>query len=69
MRRRSFLSAPLAAALVPPLGGQARAAPGEARRLIVIMLRGAVDGLNVVVPYTDPETTRIVLNRAIGLTA
>jgi hypothetical protein len=25
--------------------------------------------IELVVPYTDPETTRIVLNRAIGLTA
>jgi uncharacterized protein (DUF1501 family) len=34
----------------------ARAMPSSARpkRLIVIFLRGAVDGLNVVVPYADP---------------
>ncbi len=32
------------------------AAPdGNPRRLIVIFLRGAVDGLNVVVPYSDPN--------------
>jgi uncharacterized protein (DUF1501 family) len=32
------------------------AAPGSnPRRLIVIFLRGAVDGLNVVVPYNDPN--------------
>lgn len=27
----------------------------QPRRLVVIMLRGAVDGLNVVAPYTDPH--------------
>jgi uncharacterized protein (DUF1501 family) len=32
------------------------AAPGNnPRRLIVVFLRGAVDGLNVVVPYSDPN--------------
>src|SRR4029077_6809661 len=32
----------------------AAAADGPPRRLVVIMLRGAVDGLNVVVPHGDP---------------
>jgi uncharacterized protein (DUF1501 family) len=52
--RRSLLRAPLAAALLP-LGRSAWAASAEGgpRRLVVIMLRGAVDGLNVVVPYDD----------------
>ena len=33
------------------LGGEA--ADGVSKRLIVILLRGAVDGLNVVVPYAE----------------
>lgn len=39
-----------------PLGRSAWAAVAEdgPRRLIVILLRGAVDGLNVVVPYAEP---------------
>ncbi len=45
-----------AGALLLPLGGGAWAAAAEGgpRRLIVILLRGAVDGLNVVVPYAEP---------------
>ena len=58
MRRRSFLSAPLAMALPLPLGGHAWAAAGRPRRLIVIMLRGAVDVPNIVVPHTDPAYYR-----------
>jgi uncharacterized protein (DUF1501 family) len=60
--RRLVLKASAGAALLP-LGGRAWAAPAEAcpgrsgddspQRLIVILLRGAVDGLNVVVPYAD----------------
>lgn len=37
----------------------AAAGPAPAtRRLVVVMLRGAVDGLSVVVPYADPEYRR-----------
>jgi uncharacterized protein (DUF1501 family) len=45
-----------AGAALLPLGGGAWAcaAEGGPQRLIVILLRGAVDGLNVVVPYGDP---------------
>lgn len=52
IRRRDFLSG--AAALLP-LGPHAwaMAAEGGPQRLIVILLRGAVDGLNVVVPYAE----------------
>jgi uncharacterized protein (DUF1501 family) len=53
MRRRDLLA--LSAASLLPLGGGAWAAPmgGGPRRLVVVMLRGAVDGLNVVIPYGD----------------
>jgi uncharacterized protein (DUF1501 family) len=61
MKRRHFLKA-IAAAGIVPLGSASWAAssaePRE-RRLIVVMLRGAVDGLNVVVPYTDPTYYRL----------
>jgi uncharacterized protein (DUF1501 family) len=57
MNRRDFLTLSTAAALVP-LGGGAWAATGaaggsEGKRLVVVLLRGAVDGLNVVVPYAE----------------
>jgi uncharacterized protein (DUF1501 family) len=60
MHRRDFLkSMTLAgsAALALPLGTSSWAATGDAsaRKLIVVMLRGAVDGLNVVAPYADPR--------------
>ncbi|MBB5190841.1 uncharacterized protein (DUF1501 family) [Silvimonas terrae] len=60
MHRRDFLKlAALSGSLIVPLGHNAwgaTAAPGApaGKRLVVIMLRGAVDGLNVVTPYGDP---------------
>jgi uncharacterized protein (DUF1501 family) len=58
MNRRRFLSSGLAAAsgLALPIGRAgwfARASETDGKRLIVIFLRGAVDGLNVLVPYGD----------------
>jgi uncharacterized protein (DUF1501 family) len=52
MRRRDFLGA---TAALFSLGSDAWAvtAEGGTRRLIVILLRGAIDGLNVVVPYAE----------------
>ncbi len=62
MRRRDFLRAAAAASaagvlLLGPHAWVARAASGDSsrKRLVVIFLRGAVDGLNVVVPYGDSE--------------
>jgi uncharacterized protein (DUF1501 family) len=53
MRRRDFLTA--AGLALSPIGPAAWAATGDGgpKRLIVILLRGAVDGLNVVVPHGD----------------
>ncbi len=52
--RRLMLQASAAAALLPlGCGAWAATAEGGPKRLIVILLRGAVDGLNVVVPYAD----------------
>ena len=58
MKRRDFLGyAATAGAMLLPFGREAWAAsvPEAAtqRKLIVIMLRGAVDGLSVVAPYAD----------------
>jgi len=61
MRRRDLLLLSAGAALVP-LGGGAWATAGAVgpqaggsagQRLVVVLLRGAVDGLNVVVPYGE----------------
>jgi uncharacterized protein (DUF1501 family) len=67
MYRRSLLKAPLAAAFLP-LGRSAWAMLAEdgPRRLIVIMLRGAVDGLNVVVPHTEAAYYRARRSIAIA---
>ena len=53
---RRFFVAAAGGAVVLPLGGGAWAAAAEGgrKRLVVILLRGAVDGLNVVVPFGDP---------------
>lgn len=70
MDRRLFLqSMALAGGVITPLGRTAWAArsgaPATGGKLIVIMLRGAVDGLNVVVPYADASYAQ--LRPTIGL--
>ncbi len=72
MQRRNFLHMMTATGLLIPVGSSAWAAVGNTqnpskRKLIVIMLRGAVDGLNVVAPYGDPEYAN--LRPTIGLAA
>ena len=71
MRRREFLNALGASAgLMLPLGRNGWAATGggqPGKKLIVVMLRGAVDGLNVVAPVADPDYLR--LRPSIGLGA
>jgi uncharacterized protein (DUF1501 family) len=52
MRRRDFLGG-TAALFSFGSDAWAVAAEGGSRRLIVILLRGAIDGLNVVIPYTE----------------
>ena len=65
MNRRDFIQlAALGAGglLVPGANGWAAGnadVTGTQRKLIVIMLRGAVDGLNVVAPYGDANYTRL----------
>ena len=74
MQRRDFLNAlALGAGIVLPLGPNAWAAAPAARgaatrrKLVVVMLRGAVDGLNVVAPVGDANYLR--LRPTIGLAA
>lgn len=67
-RRDFFTSLALGAGLVVPLGRGAWAATSASptrSKLIVVMLRGAVDGLNVVAPVGDAEYR--VLRPTIGL--
>jgi uncharacterized protein (DUF1501 family) len=64
MKRRQFMGAGLAATLLPLGRGvlAARASDlepgGPAPRLVVVFMRGAVDGLSVVVPYSEPNYYR-----------
>lgn len=78
MQRRDFLNAlALGAGIVLPLGPHAWAASASAsaaakgdatrKKLVVVMLRGAVDGLNVVAPVGDDNYLR--LRPTIGLAA
>ena len=73
MERRTCLNALAAsAALVLPLGRSSWAATNaEARptknKLIVVMLRGAVDGLNVVAPVGDANYARLRPTIGLGL--
>jgi uncharacterized protein (DUF1501 family) len=73
MERRSFLNALAAsAALVVPLGRSSWAATGATARptknkLIVVMLRGAVDGMNVVAPVGDANYARLRPTIGLGL--
>ena len=52
MNRRGFLRLSAGAVLAAP-GAALRAAEGGPKRLVVIFLRGAVDGLNVVIPHGE----------------
>ncbi|PQP00892.1 hypothetical protein C5614_04875 [Massilia phosphatilytica] len=71
MRRRDFLNAVGAGILLPVgRGAWAVSAPASGptnKKLIVVMLRGAVDGLNVVAPVGDENYLR--LRPTIGLAA
>lgn len=69
MQRRDFFnSMALGASLVLPVGRSAWAATGEAptrQKLVIVMLSGAVDGMNVVAPVGDPNYA--LLRPTIGL--
>lgn len=71
MLRRRFLLGTLGSTILLPVGRSATAAmTGEAPsrrspRLVVVFLRGAIDGLSVVVPYGDPDYYRARTSIAI----
>jgi uncharacterized protein (DUF1501 family) len=52
-RRRDFLKGAAVSLLPLVPGAWAAVADGGPRRLIVVLLRGAVDGLNIVLPYAE----------------
>ena len=69
MDRRRLLHQLATAGLALPFarGGWAFAAPElKQKRLIVVMLRGAVDGLSVVVPYSDADYYQLRSSIAIA---
>src|SRR5215469_18519882 len=67
MIRRDFLRLSAGSALLPlSHASWAVAAEGGPKRLIVIFLRGAVDGLNVVVPYAERTYYEVRPTIAIG---
>lgn len=59
MKRRQFIQSALSASLLaglPVTLVRSAPAPGQPpARLIVLLLRGGIDGLNVVVPYTEAD--------------
>ena len=60
MHRRDFLAtaAALGGLAFVRIGSRAWAAKNPyagPQRLVVVLLRGAIDGLNVVIPYTDKQ--------------
>ncbi|TDM08112.1 MAG: hypothetical protein C4K60_00985 [Ideonella sp. MAG2] len=72
MNRRHLLqAAALGSALWFPVGRHAMAwarpaAQAAQPRLVVVLLRGAMDGLSVVAPYTDPDYARARPNLALA---
>jgi uncharacterized protein (DUF1501 family) len=63
MNRRDFLALSAATIATPAWAATAEGGPG---RLVVVMLRGAVDGLNVVVPHGDQAYYDLRPTIAIG---
>jgi uncharacterized protein (DUF1501 family) len=70
MQRRTFLHL-LGAGLAIPVGGSAWAFTGNGqptqKKLVVVMLRGAVDGLSVVAPVADPHYAALRPTIALGM--
>jgi uncharacterized protein (DUF1501 family) len=64
--RRQLLRSGLAGLTAGSLGFAASAAQHPPPALVVVMLRGAVDGLSVVIPHGDPEYRRLRAEIAIA---
>jgi uncharacterized protein (DUF1501 family) len=65
LSRRAALSAISAAALAPWV--HAKAANPAQGRMVWVMLRGAADGLSIVVPHADPRYAQLRSSTAIGV--
>jgi len=59
LTRRRFLAASGAATLLSLWSGAALATPGAQTRLLVVLLRGALDGLHALVPQGDADYARL----------
>lgn len=59
LTRRRFLAASGAATVLSLWAGSGLAAPGADTRLLVVLLRGALDGLHALVPTADPDYARL----------
>jgi len=67
MNRRDFLRLSAGTTLLPlSPASWAVASEGGPKRLVVVMLRGAIDGLNVVVPYAERTYYEVRPTIAIG---
>ena len=53
--RREFLSSSCSLILAGAIPRTSSAISKDKKNLVIIMLRGAMDGLNVVVPYGDKD--------------
>lgn len=59
LTRRRFLAASGAATLLSLWSGSGQATPGPDTRLLVVLLRGALDGLHALVPQGDADYARL----------
>jgi uncharacterized protein (DUF1501 family) len=57
--RRNFLSGLGAAGLLSTLPGLSFAAGGSDKKLLVVLLRGGMDGLHLLSPYADPAYAKL----------
>jgi uncharacterized protein (DUF1501 family) len=58
--RRQFIAGLSAAGLISTLPGLSFAAGGQGdKKLLVVFLRGAMDGLHLIAPYADPAYSRL----------
>jgi uncharacterized protein (DUF1501 family) len=58
--RRQFIAGLSAASLISALPGLSFAAGGQGdKKLVVVFLRGAMDGLHLIAPYADPAYSRL----------
>lgn len=64
LNRRSVLSAAAGISLIG--AGRAAATPGPRRKLVVMIARGAMDGISVTVPWADPDLIALRAQLAVA---